>query len=258
LAKFFRYDIISYNRSSQINMGTDIEQLLSADAALKPQYSLSLRRRSWLRESCIIGLCAVTLLFGLIFVAFDTLDLTTLDIPTPQTDTGHHRNETSSKPGTSSGHANCGNSVEEARSLGCIYDMMGQSWIPAPCYQPAISEKYFTLSNWTYWTPMSSALETDRAARGRDNFLQLPAAEVAKGTYQFLWTTNEFHVAHCLYAWELYMNAVEKGLVVDTQARGSRHAAHCSRFAFFVASGDYDKDAIETEIKVGFHKCSKP
>ena len=45
----------------------------------------------------------------------------------------------------------CGHSPEEARAKGCVYDVMMQDWVPLPCYDAALTEKYLKEGNYTWY-----------------------------------------------------------------------------------------------------------
>ena len=77
--------------------------------------------------------------------------------------------------------------------------------------------------------------------------------EVQNGDFVHMWTSNAFHVAHCLYAWERYLVAIDSGLPVDSQASVAHHAAHCS---MFVMNENITREAVQTEIKVAYFSCS--
>eukprot|EP00249_Psilotum_nudum_P034443 c53501_g1_i1 orf=306-896(+) len=45
----------------------------------------------------------------------------------------------------------CGQTPDEARAKDCVFDVMMQDWMPRPCYDEAISERYLKAGNWTWW-----------------------------------------------------------------------------------------------------------
>lgn len=43
----------------------------------------------------------------------------------------------------------CGYTPEDARAKGCVYDVMMQDWVPEPCYDAVLTERYLSQGNWT-------------------------------------------------------------------------------------------------------------
>ena len=133
----------------------------------------------------------------------------------------------------------CGNSIPEARGKSCLYDVMAAAWVPEPCYQPAVADRYLAMHPWKFYAD----------PEGKD---EIEIKEVQNGDYVHMWTSNAFHVAYCLYAWERYLVAIDSGLPVNSQASVAHHAAHCSMFAM---NDNITREAVQTEIKVAYFSC---
>ncbi|KZL80726.1 hypothetical protein CI238_11353 [Colletotrichum incanum] len=158
----------------------------------------------------------------------------------------------------------CGASAEEARSMGCVFDVYVNEWLPALCYDRAVAE-------------MSESNSSDLypAAAGRTTFpLFWDSAMVKPATLEDVmltafnniengfnidfYTAWEYHRAHCLHLWRLTVSALqridrgEKNVGVYYKSASPEHVWHCNKF---ILKGDTrDPDDI-TSITPGIGKC---
>lgn len=79
----------------------------------------------------------------------------------------------------------CGWSVAEAKANDCVFDVMMSSWLPRPCYDKELSEKYLAANNFTYW----------EHSKGTG---QLSEEEVRRGEFDIIFTHATYHTQHCL------------------------------------------------------------
>ena len=70
-----------------------------------------------------------------------------LVVPTPSLE--HEYNEAISPNMLVGTILDCGGNPSEARAKGCIYDVMMQDWVPEPCYDSVLTERYLANHNWT-------------------------------------------------------------------------------------------------------------
>ena len=173
-----------------------------------------------------IGACGVLLFFAITFVIFGRLD-SPLHLINPQHDADGFDT------------MGCGNSTQEARDASCLYDVMAAAWVPRPCYQAAVADRYLAMHPWKFYADAEGTSE-------------IPLQSVKNGDYNHMWTSNAFHVAHCLYAWERYLIAVDENLPFDSQAKVAHHAQHCSMFAM---NENITREAVQTEIKIAYFSC---
>ncbi|KZL64631.1 hypothetical protein CT0861_07512 [Colletotrichum tofieldiae] len=158
----------------------------------------------------------------------------------------------------------CGSSQEEARSMGCVFDVYVNEWLPGSCYDRAVAE-----------VSESNSSDLYPAAAGRTTFplfwdsamtkpatledVMLAAFENVDNGFDIdFYTAWEFHRAHCLHLWRLTVSALqrldrgEKTVGVYHKSASSQHAWHCNKF---IVEGDArDPDKI-TSITPGIGKC---
>lgn len=124
----------------------------------------------------------------------------------------------------------CGDSEATAKAAGCTFNVMAFSYVPAACNGSEIMspfvDKYANLPldgagifPWYRWSNRTEPVPQD-------------ANELSK--YPFIWTTHEWHVAHCLYNWALTTDAIsrvldnEKNVWILQDAVQGGHIAHCN------------------------------
>ena len=130
----------------------------------------------------------------------------------------------------SSGPLSCGSTPTEASANGCTFDIMAFQYVPATCYEERIMVT--SLSSESHLVPA----ETGEFPWYRwSNFTEpVPQTAVDLSRYTDIWTTNDWHLAHCLYMWKLLSHAVgravsgEEGVYVLADATEPEHLAHCN------------------------------
>lgn len=104
--------------------------------------------------------------------------------------------------------------IQEARALDCVFDMLSLSWLPPTCLDDALTQEFATSGpgpdgEWDYW-----------ADANRSSPLTLEeVAALAWRTEGIVYTTMGFHVQHCSYYWRKYWRVV-KGVGDGVQQQG--------------------------------------
>jgi hypothetical protein len=113
-----------------------------------------------------------------------------------------------------SGHLpHCGDSLEEARSLGCLYDPMINSWIPPDCHFPTLFEEALAFNNTWYYD--------------KDMQHQIPMTVLMRGEVEAYWPGPGHHQLHCLYTWKKLLWSIDKGVLADSYSASYEHGNHC-------------------------------
>jgi hypothetical protein len=117
----------------------------------------------------------------------------------------------------------CGNSAEEARSLGCKYVPMSAAWLPVHCQDDYLDKEFNDLGpnpdhSWTYYTDYerSSTIDLDTIS----NF--------AGSTTRF-YNDWEWHVMHCMFYWRKLHRAQFSGVTLEPKFNTDAHISHCTR-----------------------------
>jgi hypothetical protein len=138
----------------------------------------------------------------------------------------------------------CGSSPAEARNLGCRFDVMSFSWLPAPCYDEELVEDFLSRKQWIYY----------RRPLSNDFGNQVPMDEVLAGDYERLFVTWEFHKAHCAYMMRKLHRAILAGLLLDGYIGNYNHTKHCTEAMMEEGT---DPNYIMTKIFTKYPSCEQ-
>ncbi|KAK5938527.1 hypothetical protein PMZ80_009498 [Knufia obscura] len=121
-----------------------------------------------------------------------------------------------SEPARLNPQYHCGNSSTEARQLGCIFDLSLVGWVPAPCFEPALNQRFLDFG-WRFFEDQNGTIEVslDRIAE-------------SAGTREPFWAQHGYHVTHCELAWERMHMALQGGKRLTTHALNLEHTRHCA------------------------------
>ncbi|KAE9984657.1 hypothetical protein EG327_004971 [Venturia inaequalis] len=128
----------------------------------------------------------------------------------------------------------CGNGPEEARALGCSFDVLRTAWLPPFCIDLELTSEFEQAGpngSWPYWLDQKGTKPIDASS--------LPDMWGTK-----VWTTYGWHVAHCIFTWRKEWRAfVGKEVHVDGGS-GEMHIQHCGN----VIKAGLDNDKIVTRL----------
>ncbi len=144
-----------------------------------------------------------------------TLSADKLVIPTTTSSVDHNVEDDSSddSQGLIGKILDCGYSPEEARAKGCVYDVMMQDWVPEPCYDSALTERYLAEGNYTWYADVDGHVMSDE--------------EMRKGEHSEAWMTGDYHKAHCIFAWEKLIRAMRHNRPLSQELVSYDHVLHC-------------------------------
>ena len=150
-------------------------------------------------------------------VASTTLTSATLTsetpTPTPIVDDDSVKTVDDSKPPEAE-IQNCGHTPDEARAKGCIFDVMMQLWTPADCFDEVLSNRFLDVGNWTWY-----------ADPGATRIYSLE--EMRRGEHSAVFVAQDYHVTHCIYAWEKLVRAMRNQEPLITELISYDHVIHC-------------------------------
>ncbi|MCJ1402922.1 hypothetical protein MMC11_006143 [Xylographa trunciseda] len=134
----------------------------------------------------------------------------------------------------------CGNSSASARLHSCHFDMLSFAWQPPNCFTPddLVDEtEFMALGPWPWYL---------------ENGTEISEEEVRKGESRYLFTSFEWHVAHCTLLWRKLHRKVLNGEPVDGYVADLKHTEHCGK----VLRMERKTDKIwETRVWTKFPKC---
>lgn len=181
----------------------------------------------------LFGAAIASLLWSLGVIALLTTRLwaTTATAPTPQ------------QPlrGDSIHILHCGDSPDQARAMGCKFQIHTYAWVPAPCFDEVLQKEWLDIRDWEYYT--------DKYDQGE------PAnISVALAGERNLYSTWGQHIEHCAFTWRKFTRAqAGSGVLMTNRDLSYEHAHHCSdalRTKF-----EHPWDEVNTKVTVEFHMC---
>ena len=139
----------------------------------------------------------------------------------------------------------CGYSAEEARAKDCVYDVMMQDWVPVPCYDEALTEKYLAQGNWT-WYADGEGLTT------------LTDEEMRTGDHRVAWMGASYHKAHCVFSWIKIIRAMRNNRGISQELLSYDHVLHCAMGALKECPviGENGEEALSVSAPTNYAKCA--
>jgi hypothetical protein len=128
----------------------------------------------------------------------------------------------------------CGTSLQEAKSKGCLYDILSNHWIPNECADEFSIREYQSDGS---WYPYNDENRTELLTREE------------LGDRTFYYTSMRDHIVHCAALWRRQFRALSEGWrYLDSVLTDPEHTMHCSKF--LVDMSDYGPDFRTMPIKV--------
>lgn len=134
----------------------------------------------------------------------------------------------------------CGGNYTEARELGCVYDVMMQLWMPKPCYDEVLSERFLAKGNWTWWSDP-------------ENGVTMPDDVMRKGEHSVAFMLMDYHKMHCIFAMEKLVRALRNQWMIIPELVSYDHIVHCKMKTLARPDGDNVKGV---RAPTGFTSCA--
>ena len=134
----------------------------------------------------------------------------------------------------------CGGNPEEAREKGCVFDVMMQDWVPEPCYDSVLTERYLAEGNYTWY------------ADGQGE-TTLSDEEMRKGEHGGAWMSTSYHKAHCIFSWMKTIRALRNERGISQELLSYDHVMHCGHGALTQDSNDR---GLGVKAPTNYAKCA--
>lgn len=111
-----------------------------------------------------------------------------------------------------------GDSWQEAKALGCIYDVIASRWYAPECFDQESFDamKQEPGTNYTWYSD-------------KDHTIQVPTEIGERGEFELLYPLKNFHKIHCLYLWRKMHHALLNNLPLDDDLMEEDHTIHCTK-----------------------------
>ncbi|OAP60338.1 hypothetical protein AYL99_05340 [Fonsecaea erecta] len=163
-----------------------------------------------------------------------------VDLPLPTRPVDSVEDKVEDADGLDGEILDCGYSPEEARAKGCVYDVMMQDWVPEPCYDAVLTERYLAQGNWTWYAD----------AEGK---VVLTDEEMRKGEHGAAWMSSSYHQAHCIFSWDKTVRALRNNRPISQELLSYDHVLHCSHQTLNGAEVD---ESIGVRAPTNYAKCA--
>ncbi|KAF4837620.1 hypothetical protein CGCSCA4_v011774 [Colletotrichum siamense] len=185
---------------------------MSEEEDLERRQSHSISKRPW-----IIAIRAIVI----VLAGYGLLSLLVPHLPSTQ----KHRSLS----------CNCGETIEEASSNGCVFDSLAAAWLPPHCRSAKLTAEFESLgpnepdtagNTWGYWHDQNQTHPMTL-----EEVSQLPEA-ARRGQHARFFTTHEWHLVHCIFYWRKMWEATRCARGVD--------GASCGEDGMLVIEKRYD------------------
>lgn len=135
---------------------------------------------------------------------------------------------------------NCGNSSDEARARGCVFDLMSWCWLPPACHDAELSEQFLRENGpWDWYLDLKATLHVDQE-------------EVAKGNTDLVYVAESYHQIHCAYVWSKMHRAYMGQGAMDSYIGSFNHTKHCSEV---LLRSDFSWTKVDTYVWLKYPTC---
>ncbi|KAL6817533.1 hypothetical protein V8C40DRAFT_253264 [Trichoderma camerunense] len=130
----------------------------------------------------------------------------------------------------------CGNSTEDAISLGCSFNQLLWAWLPAHCPHYA-NEDFTKAENWTYYQDFhgNGEISSEHVIEAMDKGIKL-------------WTQQREHVSHCVFMFLGLGQVIRDGSPYTEKLTDYTHIKHCVELILEVVRQDSDWHNITTSV----------
>ncbi|KAK1710291.1 uncharacterized protein BDZ83DRAFT_591522 [Colletotrichum acutatum] len=113
----------------------------------------------------------------------------------------------------------CGDTWQEAKDLGCHFDVMASRWYAPECFDQTALEGMLDEQPYVNFTWYED----------KEHTRVYPSELVLRGEFDKVYPSGDYHIYHCLYLWRRLHHAVIKNKPVDEDLLEYGHTLHCTR-----------------------------
>lgn len=109
----------------------------------------------------------------------------------------------------------CGQSPQEARELGCVFDIIIMGWVPPRCYDGQLANDFLGRTGWGFYRTANLTGP------------QIPTSDIMAGEWDEVFVNYEYHIIHCTYTWKKTQRVAASGEILDGYIADAHHTNHC-------------------------------
>lgn len=135
----------------------------------------------------------------------------------------------------------CGQSTEEAKALGCVYDILSNHWVPSLCMDEEAVDVYKADGTWFGY-----------ADENRTQLLTIEDMSMVP----FYYTNMRDHVLHCASLWKKqFREFFGQRKALDSMIVDEHHTIHCADFLIRMTQFGPDLREVPIKVEVGYAGC---
>ena len=135
----------------------------------------------------------------------------------------------------------CGSFPSEAKSLGCVFDIMNYGWTASECYYEDLAKEALSHGPWRWFLDPAGTVE-------------IPQDPQVLGRAVEIWTELGYHIEHCKYTQRLMQRAEEDDKVSVPQELAQRnHTKHCNGLVEEPQTASLHK--VNTWVRTLYNPC---
>jgi hypothetical protein len=265
-------DTTSLSEETLDGLDEVVEQLLEENRDRPLQ-----QRPSWQRRNASIAvvasIAAVSAIAGFILGTCTASATIQTAIPSLQTSTSHNNGSDHTHSGLKTVQIkDCGKTPHDAKSRGCVFDLMLQRWISSECFDEEHMERFLAKypRKWYFDIELEHEMDDEigksyRSRHGNEVSswagpeLTCDLAVVRKGEHQVSFTPSDYHKRHCSYTWELTTRALSQQKPLLDELISFEHTNHCNGI---MLGPDWNRTQLDngrpkpTEVDPGYLRCA--
>lgn len=145
----------------------------------------------------------------------------------------------------------CGDTISEAKALGCQYDPLSVSWLPPHCRDDELTAEFNQDGPggaWPYWADreMTQPLTIEQVG-------ELAAKPFQEAEF---WTTFGWHISHCSFYWRKEWRMRARGLQVENRYDRESHIKHCHKA--FISRTPLNETNTKSAVRLGGERVVEP
>lgn len=131
----------------------------------------------------------------------------------------------------------CGSNWQEAKAMGCHFDVMASRWYSTECFDQEVLDDMLAEPqvNWNFtWY------------EDHEHTIVVPPEKVFMGEFDKVYPDNLFHIKHCLHLWRKLHHAVLTSRPVDEDILDYNHTKHCTKMIMNWTSPGFQRHSVTT------------
>ncbi|OIW34365.1 hypothetical protein CONLIGDRAFT_709712 [Coniochaeta ligniaria NRRL 30616] len=131
----------------------------------------------------------------------------------------------------------CGSNWQEAKAMGCHFDVMASRWYSTECFDQEVLDDMLAEPqvNWNFtWYA------------DHEHTIVVPPEKVFRGEFDKVYPNNLFHIKHCLHLWRKLHHAVLTSRPVDEDILDYDHTIHCTKMIMDWVNPGFKRHSVTT------------